>query len=356
MGGVAGAYRLGFRLNPLRTLGFYFLEQLTFRSGDVEKAFGFDAYRELYSVGSDVGRIGEHFLAETDAFRFPRMLVMDRTLAGLSHERSHKRVATDGFDHVNMQLVVSGRMLLSTADTPRVVEPGQIAVFDMTRPQRTWTLGARIVAASLPRDLVAAAIMPGVPLHGLVLSEPHCALLGDVLRSLVRTGPSTHATLANAATSTVAAVFGATLGSVPDKRDVLPLIETAKRERAITYIERVLHQPDLSADVIGKAVGMSRSALYRVFEPLGGVARYIQQRRLVALRRTLSRPSEIRPFSALAQTHGFVSASHANRSFKEVFGITPGDFRSIVRAPSIGAPAQNGSGRETLARWSVELL
>jgi len=83
----------------------------------------------------------------------------------------------------------------------------------------------------------------------------------------------------------------------------------------------------LSAQHICAVLGVSRSRLYRLFEPLGGVAQYIQSRRLAKIRAALLDPRDRRLISDLAYTHGFVSAAHFSRCFRRHFGCAPGDIR-----------------------------
>ena len=46
------------------------------------------------------------------------------------------------------------------------------------------------------------------------------------------------------------------------------------------YIDKHLDSPRLSADAIARCFGWSRATLYRLFEPDGGLMKYIQRRRL----------------------------------------------------------------------------
>ncbi len=116
------------------------------------------------------------------------------------------------------------------------------------------------------------------------------------------------------------------------------------RARATAYIDRHLGDRDLSAATVARRIGVSRSVLYRLFEPAGGVTRFVQQRRVAQLRRSLSRPDEHRTVDELATASGFTSPSHAGRLFRDAFGVPPGEYRRGARAlPTRTGPVRSGS-------------
>ena len=63
---------------------------------------------------------------------------------------------------------------------------------------------------------------------------------------------------------------------------------TLRRARA--HIEARLAEPGLTPAAIGRALGLSRSALYRLFAPFGGIAAYVQGRRLARVRQIVVIP------------------------------------------------------------------
>ena len=303
------------------------VETLSFTSRELEDMEAFRTYHDLYAGGSTCGHLDGTFYAEVTAFRYPRMLVFDRTLAGVSHERDRRRVTQDGFNHITLQLVRSGSLLVSIESVVTVVQPGQIIVFDMTRPQKTWTEGAKTITLSIGRDALAKKLSPFVDLHGRILNTTTCGLLADLMISLVTRGKDLNHRFASIATDTIIAFFAAALDDDDGRTTPTRLMEATKIDQALTFIDRSLSDPRLSADRIAASVGVSRSVLYRLFEPLGGVANCVQQRRLNAVRLALSRIDEARPYKTVAESYGFVSASHANRIFRQAFGMTPGEFR-----------------------------
>ncbi len=70
---------------------------------------------------------------------------------------------------------------------------------------------------------------------------------------------------------------------------------------------------------------MSRSTLYRLFQPLGGIDGYIRRRRLAQAYQTLRTPSGRTGdyVYRVAQAWGFASESAFSHAFRRAFQLTP---------------------------------
>lgn len=99
--------------------------------------------------------------------------------------------------------------------------------------------------------------------------------------------------------------------------------------RARRLIDAKLASPDLTSDMLCADLGVSRSRLYRLFEPLGGIASYIRRQRLLRIRAALSDNMDGRSISRIAGQWGFVDASAFSRTFRHEFGISPKEARDI---------------------------
>nr|WP_246088860.1 helix-turn-helix transcriptional regulator [Phreatobacter stygius] len=106
--------------------------------------------------------------------------------------------------------------------------------------------------------------------------------------------------------------------------------------------------PDLSSARLATALGLSRSALYQLFTPHNGVARYIQGRRLGRIHAMLADPAEHRRVADIAHDHGMASEAHFSRAFRKRFGYAPREIRGIgLTTPVRGAPAARAPGAVT---------
>lgn len=104
--------------------------------------------------------------------------------------------------------------------------------------------------------------------------------------------------------------------------------------KAIDFIERNLTSRDLTPARVADAVHVSRSALYRMFGPTGGVNRYIVRARLDRAWKVLTDSGRARRVSEVAFGLGFQSEAHFCRVFRRAFGVTPGHVNGVAHGGS----------------------
>ncbi|KQZ06110.1 hypothetical protein ASD21_00230 [Caulobacter sp. Root1455] len=302
---------------------------------------GLDVYRELYASGADVTGLDGAFFAEVAGWRLAGILLFDRRLAGVAHERSAERVRRDQFDHFTVQLVVEGRFEVDGGEGFVEIAPGQIVLLDMTRPMRNRAVTTRVVTASVSREVLQAALGSTAGLHGRVVDQDKALLLADYMTSLAARASEIGEADLPAVSRAFIDLLTVAAGSVELSRGAdLRRLEFARRESVKRFIEANLAS-DLTADAICDATGVSRATLYRIFQPDGGIGGVIQTRRLVRLRAALGDPADDRPLADIAQACGFKSESHMGRLFRKAFATSPGDYRRQIRAAtSVSARAE----------------
>ena len=107
------------------------------------------------------------------------------------------------------------------------------------------------------------------------------------------------------------------------------------RRAALNSLKRLVEQhlasSALSAKFICARSGWSRATVYRLFEPEGGLARYIRKQHLLHAFHELTsgQPPNLRILD-LALAHQFASEASFNRAFRRAFGIPPGKARSLA--------------------------
>lgn len=265
--------------------------------------------------------------------------------SGLRFEREPALVARMGVDHILAHVRLTGQSRIAIGGRERDCAPGDICLLDLSRPLSAESTDYQAVTVVLPRALFGAhqAALDG--LHGSVIrgATPFGRMVNDHLRAL-----SAHATgfserEAVAAAQATAALLGAAAFGLPEEDRLAqapvgtPLLLAIRR-----FIEAELASADLSAETLGRQFGLSRSALYRLFVPLGGVSGYIRQRRLARAYRDLAADGRSVRISEVAYRWRFESPAHFAQAFKAAFGCAPRDLRAhqADAAEASGDPAR----------------
>lgn len=103
----------------------------------------------------------------------------------------------------------------------------------------------------------------------------------------------------------------------------------ARRREALEYMREHLADPNLSADRVAEALFISRRRLYQLFDDGQGVSERIRGLRIDRAKALLADPAKAaRGIGEIARDCGFVSAAHFSRTFRQVVGLTPSEFRS----------------------------
>lgn len=313
----------------------------------------FAAYHDLYAIGSTVSRIGDHFQAAVRVRRAAGLLLFDRQVAGAIHQREAPRVRRDALEHVNLQVLRSGRMLAGAPGAERLLAAGDAVLFDTTRPQRTVLYDADYVTVSPPRDVVEAAVPNLRDLHGRVLPRDAFPALAAAVLSLARGASGTPEALRGGSRLIAGLLRPASdlpawlAGDDDDEADA------ARRLRALLFIDAHLGRRDLDVHAVASGSGMSRSSLYRAFAPVGGVGREIVRRRVARLRSAILRSRGDVRISTLVWTLGFATPSHGSRAFKDAYGLAPGKLRAEIRAPEGRPPADLEADRLQGRIWGL---
>jgi AraC-like DNA-binding protein len=170
------------------------------------------------------------------------------------------------------------------------------------------SLHAYVLPASSPLTQVLAAQMRNLMSHSADLSQGEAQLLGDanvafLSQALPTLIGSTHSTFNSNS-----------LGQI------------------CRHIEQNLARPELGPDYLCRRFGLSRTALYRQFMALGGIASFIRNRRLEKARIQLLDPRyKHLKVAQIARNHG-LNPQTFSRSFHAAFGSSP---RLIRQAPDV---------------------
>ena len=184
---------------------------------------------------------------------------------------------------------------------------------------------------------------------GTVLPAVQGRFLADYMllleRNLPALAPADLARFPSAVEAMLAACLAPSADRVASARHQIDL---TLMERVRRVVRRNLRSPSLGPDKLCRETAMSRSQLYRVLESEGGVAHYIQRRRLSESFAILCDASNTYPIARIAEALCFADASSFTRAFRHEFGVTPREVRAASLAGQAPVAAKtagiHGSG------------
>lgn len=252
-------------------------------------------------------------------------------------DRTSLRIAQDGVDHYMIEMFFKGFTEMRVHNRTVRNSPGQIVGFDLGDVLDSVNTDFDLLCLFVPRTRLSPLLTRPDSLHGVIpdLNAGPGFLLASYLQTLYRALPTLSAadapTTANALLQLIAAAFNRASGE--------PSADTSGGRRhdallrAQLYIRENLASRSLSAEDIALKMGISRTALYQLFETIGGVASYVRELRL---RKCLSEITASRHASTqiaeIAYRWGFDDPSVFSRAFRQRFGCAPNEARALAHA------------------------
>jgi AraC family transcriptional activator of tynA and feaB len=268
------------------------------------------------------------------------LALVDCECSPCSGTRQRRQLADTDGEFVIVLIARSGRETVSQGEAEAALRPGDVVLWDSTRPAR-FSVREPLAKRSLliPRAALDEVNGRTWTNAGLLLDGEAPAtrlLLGylDTLsESLPELGPSAVGAARNATLELLVGALRAE-GDVPATSTAQPALRAAMDR----YIERHLLDGAISPTAIAAAHGVSIRTVNRIFNATGQtVSEAIRVRRLARAREELT--DSDRPVTVIAHRWGFADTSHFSRSFKAHYGSSPTDYRLGSRMPG-GAPVQ----------------
>lgn len=242
--------------------------------------------------------------------------------------RTPDHVRTDGADPLMVNIRFEG-MGRGEADG-RAVEapPGTVVLSDFARPQSIHSERCFTAVLAIPRA-VAEQRLPDVrTLHGLVIQPAAATLLRSHALALTRTLDAGLLARQAAGLGRIALdlLEIGVARSTSNRLTSSGAVATGVRAAAEAAIERMLDSHTLTVDNLVRWIGVSRSTLYRSFDP-DGIQAFILKRRLERIASELRQGTRA-SLADLADRWGFREVSHMSRLFRATFEQAPGDYRA----------------------------
>jgi AraC-like DNA-binding protein len=266
------------------------------------------------------------------------ILITEITASSHQVHRTLSLIAQNDKKYIKMSLQMSGTGLLMQDGRQAILGPGDIAIYDTSRPYTLEFHGDfRSLVVMFPHshvDLPADALAR-LTATRIVGDEGIARLVGPFLvhlaRNMDRLVGHSGIRLVHNAIDLVTTVLYSQLDSAENDTSTTHRASLLREVHA--YIDTHLSDPDLSPRDIAAATYISTRHLHGIFKEQGvTVSAWIRSRRLEHCRRDLTDPLlDSKPVSAIAARWGFTDASHFSRLFRATFGEAPTRFRTESR-------------------------
>lgn len=313
----------------------------------------FDAWRGFTAPCIDAlprDGVAHGFVARSESWRFDPFLLQHSRLPACHYRRTADQARRDDLDHWLIGICQAGRHRQRSGETVTEMAHGLPYVFRTAAAFHAEREGEAIewIGLYLPRDAFpeldgALSAAAGRPLGGSTGQ-----LLATLLVELVRRLPAVSAAEASHLGASVKALLAAACvgegRAVPE--DGQEIVAASQLARIRRIIRADLGSAGLTPARLCRKAEVSRSTLYRLFDPFGGVVRYIQRERLRLAYRRLSDPAERESVARIAEAAGLFDPSSFSRAFRREFGCTPAELRATARA-GLAAPPLRAQREET---------
>ncbi|WP_294539536.1 helix-turn-helix domain-containing protein [uncultured Rhodoblastus sp.] len=268
---------------------------------------------------------GEFLLRAAGSF-----LLSEASSSGLRLVRSLETIHRGGVDGFAVRLQLSGAVEGRMGDAAVQCGDGGVLFIDLMQ-----TLDLRVLADEapasditlwIPRGKILSALDDESLWHGFTLAggAPAAAVIGGNLKLFAQQAERLTARELDGFLQGFVAMIGKAASPLFD-RARKPLASFVSIRR---HIDQNLRSPALDAEALARTFGLSRASLYRLFEPVGGVASYIRGARLNrAYQDIVATELSNRRIAPVAYRLGFKNLSAFNRLFKQTYGVSPGEAR-----------------------------
>jgi AraC-like DNA-binding protein len=323
---------------------------------------GLQGFRELSRAFAEVTPLGDikDFRVSTATVFLNGAVMVDVETSAMRYDRTPQHVAF-GIDHYQLLLHLRGGAEIIVNDRAFLQGTGDVCLLDMAQPSLTREIQAedgsvQVLNFLLPRMVLALLLPPtdrAAAIRILPQDTGYGRLLRDFMLTLRQSAPGLSQSESQAAVQALAHLVAASPMSAEEpatysSREIL-------RARINLYIETNLGSAALDVDRLYTEFGLSRAALYRLFEPESPL-NYIQHRRLQrALAMLISPAFRSWRIIDIALDCQFSSDATFIRAFRRGFGLSPGEARRLAAEsrldPMLKVEPTHPQPDEEAVRW-----
>ncbi|BCH31919.1 AraC family transcriptional regulator [Mesorhizobium sp. L-8-10] len=281
--------------------------------------------------GLDVAFAGDQLLWDLGSLAFSRVRTDALGFASLA-----RRERRDPIDHWVISLLLKGSSRTITPLQTFDGHPGSLQIHPLGKVFEGRITDSEVLQLLVPRDFFRGMTHLLEAAEFAARDDAMARLLAGYMGQIARCLPSLDVRdVPRLITATRAMILACTAPSADHLAEADDTIANVLLDRARRFVQANMVSGDLDVASVQRELGISRSRLYRLFEPYGGVVHYIQRRRLLDAHAALADPGDTRRILDIAEERGFTDSAEFSRAFRREFGYSPRDVRATgKRNPS----------------------
>lgn len=230
-------------------------------------------------------------------------------------------------------VLLSGEYALEQHNREVFLKPGQMTLYDATRPHRIYCPShfSKLIIA-LPRQQLRARLAGVEHCTALPILSEHGAgaVASSFIQSLARQASGLSCHSFNTLSESAIDVLTLALNEVRPQAYQLSRSRSFSLFRVKEFVAQQLSHPQLSTAMIEAGTGLSARYIHALFQPeQTSLMRYVWDARLTQCHRDLLNPALANQrISDIALRWGFNDFAHFSRAFKQKYGASPRQLRA----------------------------
>lgn len=229
-------------------------------------------------------------------------------------------------------LLTAGEYKLEQGGREVFLKPGEMSLYDATEPHRiTIPQPFSKILISIPRHLLDERVsnICHMTATRLPTQSGIAAITASMIQSTVSQLEQLEPSDFHSLSDPVLEMLTMTLAEQQGSSGTLSRHRNLALMRVKRFIANQLSNTELNTDVISRAVGLSPRYINNLFnEDNTSLMRYLTKQRLSRSRHYLATPLySYLNITEVAMKSGFSNMAHFSRIFRQVYGLSPSDYR-----------------------------
>ncbi|MCR6670546.1 helix-turn-helix domain-containing protein [Devosia ginsengisoli] len=245
-----------------------------------------------------------------------------------------------------MKIVLRGAIGKRSGDREsRAEAPGDVFITDLSQPQAVEAGDLDVLFVIMQRNLLAPLLeLPDEQNQRAISGQnPLAQLLRTHLASVYHLAAGLNAVQGEAIMKPTLELVAAAINAQVSETNV-GAVRFAVTQEIRRHIENQVRDPGLRAETVAAHFGLSRRKLYYLFQPFGGFAAYVQQRRLHHIRADIVNPVlQHRSVASIAEDYGFGHYPSFSRAFRRAYEMSPREVKALGLERSSASRARPGA-------------